>query len=46
VAMRDGAVARHGTPAEIMRSEIIREVYDMDVEVQDIHGRRISVYYI
>jgi iron complex transport system ATP-binding protein len=46
VAMRDGAVARHGTPDEIMRSDIIREIYSMDVEVQDIHGRRISTYSI
>jgi len=45
VAMRDGSVIRHGTPDEIMTSEAIREVYDMDVEIQDIQGRRISIYY-
>jgi iron complex transport system ATP-binding protein len=46
VAMRDGAIVRHGTPDEIMTSDVIREVYGMDVEVQDIQGRRISIYYI
>lgn len=46
VAMRDGAVLHHGTPAEIMTCEVIRAVYDMDVEIQDIRGYRISNYYL
>ncbi|HEV2565781.1 MAG TPA: ABC transporter ATP-binding protein [Microvirga sp.] len=46
VAMRDGAVLRHGTPAEIMTSEVIRAVYDMDVEIQEIRGYRVSNYYL
>jgi iron complex transport system ATP-binding protein len=45
VAMRDGAIAHHGTPDEIMTSSVIRDVYDMDVEIQDVQGRKISVYY-
>ncbi|WP_134494494.1 ABC transporter ATP-binding protein [Microvirga pakistanensis] len=45
VAMRDGAVVRHGPPDVIMTSEAIRDVYDMDVEIQEIQGRRISIYY-
>lgn len=45
VAMRDGAVIRHGAPEEIMTSEAIRDVYDMDVEIQEIQGRKISIYY-
>jgi iron complex transport system ATP-binding protein len=46
VAMRDGAVVHHGTPAEIMTSPVIRAVYDMDVEIQEIRGSRISNYYL
>jgi iron complex transport system ATP-binding protein len=46
VAMRDGAVLQHGTPAEIMTCDVIRAVYDMDVEIQDIRGYRISNYYL
>jgi iron complex transport system ATP-binding protein len=46
VAMRDGAVVHHGTPAEIMTGPVIRAVYDMDVEIQDIRGYRISNYYL
>jgi iron complex transport system ATP-binding protein len=45
VAMRDGAVVHHGTPAEIMTGPVIRAVYDMDVEIQDVRGHRISNYY-
>jgi iron complex transport system ATP-binding protein len=45
VAMRNGAVAHHGTPDEMMKREIIQNVYDMDVEVRDIEGRKISIYY-
>jgi iron complex transport system ATP-binding protein len=46
VAMRDGAVVHHGTPAEIMTGPVIRAVYDMDVEIQEIRGYRISNYYL
>ncbi|MBO1907915.1 ABC transporter ATP-binding protein [Microvirga sp. 3-52] len=46
VAMRDGAVVHHGTPAQIMTGPVIRAVYDMDVEIQDIRGYRISNYYL
>ena len=46
VAMRDGAVVYHGTPAEIMTGPVIRAVYDMDVEIQDVRGHRISNYYL
>ncbi|MEE1613503.1 iron ABC transporter ATP-binding protein [Microvirga sp. CF3016] len=46
VAMRDGTVVHHGTPAEIMTGPVIRAVYDMDVEIQEIRGYRISNYYL
>lgn len=46
VAMRDGAVVRHGAPTEIMTKPVIRAVYDMDVEIQDVRGHRISNYYL
>jgi iron complex transport system ATP-binding protein len=45
VAMRDGEVAHHGTPDEIMKRETVRSIYDMDVEIQDVRGQKISFYY-
>ena len=46
VTMREGAIVRHGAPDTIMTSDVIREVYGMDVEVQEVQGRKISIYYI
>ena len=46
VAMRDGTIAHHGTSSEIMTSEVMRDVYDMDVEIRDVQGRKVSFYYV
>ena len=45
VAMKDGKVLCQGTPEEIIDTECLRDVYDMDVAVEVIGGRRIGVYY-
>lgn len=46
IAMKDGRVCRQGSPAEIMTSEALREIYDMDLEVHEIDGRRFAQYYV
>ncbi|MDO1480926.1 iron ABC transporter ATP-binding protein [Rhodococcus ruber] len=45
VAMRDGAVVADGDVDEILRPEVLRKVYDMDIAVHEIDGRRIAVYF-
>lgn len=45
VAMRDGAVVHQGTPDEIMRPDVLRDVYGMDIQVEEVAGRRIGVYF-
>ncbi|MDA0633763.1 ATP-binding cassette domain-containing protein [Nonomuraea sp. MCN248] len=45
VAMRDGAVIAQGSTAEMMRPELLREVYDLDIGVHEIGGSRIGVYF-
>lgn len=45
VAMRDGAVIAAGSPAQIMQRGILREVFDMDIVVQDMHGMRLGVFW-
>ncbi|WP_159944188.1 MULTISPECIES: ABC transporter ATP-binding protein [unclassified Nocardiopsis] len=45
VAMRDGRVAHTGTPEEIMTPEVLRDVFDLDVHVEEVAGARIGVYY-
>ena len=45
VAMRNGAICRQGTPTEIIRAEILRDIYEMEIGVHDIDGRRICMFY-
>jgi iron complex transport system ATP-binding protein len=45
VAMKDGRLLKHGTPAEIMTPATLREIYDMDVRVEVIDGNPIGVYF-
>ena len=45
VAMRDGSVVSTGTPAQIMQREVLREVFDMDIVVQDLHGMLLGVFW-
>ena len=45
VAMRDGAVVHDGPPETLMTEAALRAVYDIDVPVHDIGGRRIGVYF-
>ncbi|MDN4610860.1 iron ABC transporter ATP-binding protein [Arthrobacter burdickii] len=45
VAMRDGAIIHQGTPEEIMTSQVLHDVYDVDIQVEHIRGNRIGVYF-
>lgn len=46
VAMRDGKVVHQGTPDELIQSDVLRDIYDMDIDVAMIGGKRIGVYYL
>ena len=45
VAMRQGRIARHGTPAELIRPDVLSDLYELPIYVHEIGGRRICVYY-
>ncbi|AMQ20309.1 iron ABC transporter ATP-binding protein [Geobacillus sp. JS12] len=45
VALKDGAVVCEGDVSSIMRDEVLRGIYDLDVRVQTIENRRICVYF-
>lgn len=45
VAMKAGRVTHHGSPAEIIRPEVLTAIYDMPIAVQDVGGKRIALYY-
>jgi iron complex transport system ATP-binding protein len=45
VAMKDGRVVLQGTPEEVIAPGPLRRVFDLDVQVHELDGRRIAVYY-
>lgn len=45
VALKNGVVVREGTKDEIIDPAVLREVYDMDIPIENIGGNRICVYF-
>lgn len=45
VAMREGKVVRQGTCEEIINPEALNAIYDMDINVHEIGGHRVSLFY-
>ncbi|KAG1530894.1 hypothetical protein G6F50_017023 [Rhizopus delemar] len=45
VAMRQGRIAHQGTPAELIRAEVLSPLYELPIDVHEIGGKRICVYY-
>ncbi|MCY1015897.1 ABC transporter ATP-binding protein [Pyxidicoccus sp. MSG2] len=45
IAMRDGKVTFQGRPEQIMRPEVLRAVYDLDISIQRIDGDWIATHY-
>ncbi|MFC3704982.1 ABC transporter ATP-binding protein [Devosia honganensis] len=45
VAMKLGKVAAQGPSAEMIRPEVLSDIYEMEIKVHEIGGQLISVYY-
>jgi iron complex transport system ATP-binding protein len=45
LAMKDGKLLHQGTPADIMRPEVLRDIYEIDIRIEEIDGNRIGVYF-
>ena len=45
VALKNGRVVKNGPTHEIINSEALREIYDMDIPIQEQNGCRICVYF-
>ncbi|MFV0245347.1 MAG: ABC transporter ATP-binding protein [Qingshengfaniella sp.] len=45
IALKDGRVCLHGGVETIMTTEALRQVYDMEIKVTEIQGRRTAIYY-
>lgn len=45
VALKDGKIAKEGSVDEIINKETLEEIYDMNFNVKEISGNKISIYY-
>lgn len=46
VALKDGRVHACGTPREVIRRDVLREVFDIDMEVAELNGTPIGLYFL
>jgi iron complex transport system ATP-binding protein len=45
IAMQRGRVVADAAPADIMRPEILEGLYELPVDVRQIDGRAVALYY-
>ena len=45
VALKDGKVVHDGQTDEVIDSVRLKEIYDMDIEIQHINNKKICVYF-
>jgi iron complex transport system ATP-binding protein len=45
VALKDGKVVKEGPTDEIIRPSVLKEIYDMDINIEYIDNNKICVFY-
>lgn len=45
VAMKQGRLHTQGSPTDLMKTDVLQAVYDMDIPIHESGGRRIAHYY-
>lgn len=45
IAMKDGELFVQGTTNEIIKKEVLDELYEMDIRICEIEGRRFCLYF-
>lgn len=45
IAMKNGQVVREGTVNDIIKPCVLKEIYDMDINIEDVNENKICVYY-
>ncbi|EST57358.1 ATP-binding cassette domain-containing protein [Proteus hauseri] len=45
LAMRNGQLYYHGSPKEIMKADIIEDIFDTPVDVKELDNKLIAMYY-
>ncbi len=46
LAMRDGELVTQGKPGEILRTDVLREIFEIDIPICDVGGQRLGLYYL
>ncbi|HEY8345936.1 MAG TPA: ABC transporter ATP-binding protein [Symbiobacteriaceae bacterium] len=45
VAFKDGRLIREGTTEEMVRSDVLRQVFDMEIPVAELEGCKFCIYF-
>ncbi|MFC0273337.1 ABC transporter ATP-binding protein [Metabacillus herbersteinensis] len=45
VALKDGRIVKEGETHEIIDSSVLKEIYDMDIMIENINGNKIGIYF-
>ena len=46
IAMKDGKVVREGQTCDMIQSDVLREVFEMDIQIRQVDDNRLSIYYM
>lgn len=45
VALKDGKIVKQGPTCDVIDQCVLKEIYDMDIEIKEIEDQRICVYF-
>lgn len=45
VALKDGKIAKHGRACDVIDECVLKDIYDMEFNIQEIDNQRICVYF-
>lgn len=45
VALKDGKIVKHGKTCDVIDQCVLKDIYDMDIDIQEIDDQRICVYF-
>ncbi len=46
VALKDGILKHHGKVDDIIQTEILKDIYDIDIAIEDYKGKKLCIYYM
>ncbi len=46
VALKDGKIVKEGPTNEIISNGALKEIYDMDITINNVNNQRVCVYFV